>query len=314
MTLINRFAYHMSHRISLIFLILTFFIFGCSSETELPKSSDKEIITFVIKKTDGTEFSAADFLVNWSGRNIEFTLPYGTERNGLVPEFTIKGVSVQPGSGIKQDFTKPVYYTVTAQDGSSAQYTVTVKYGAAPLIYFGGSDSYLYCLDGGTGAQLWRYKGEGQFVYSSPTYANNTIYIGSTESYVYAIDPKQGYTKWMKKIATTGIESDAVYADGTVYVGTNDDELYALDGNTGSTKWVFRTGGNISASPTIDNGTVYFGSSDGKLYALNANTGTQKWAYQTGAMINQSGPALSNGVLYVGSRDSYVYAINAADG
>ena len=297
------------------FIVLLSVFSSCtSSDAPIPKSSDKEIVTFVLKKSDGTAFAAADILVNWSGTNIEFILPYGTATNPLTPEFTIKGVSVKPGSGVAQDFSKPVYYTVTAEDGSSTQYTVTVKWGTAPLIYFGGSDNYLYCLDGGTGTQMWRYKGEGSFVFSSPTYANNTIYIGSEDNHVYAIDPKGGYTKWMKKIAVTGIESDAVYNNGTLYVGTNDDYLYALDANTGSTKWTYLTGANISSSPTVENGVVYFGSSDGNFYALNAANGSLKWKYSTGGMINQSGAALVNGVLYFGSRDANVYAVNASDG
>lgn len=37
------------------------------------------------------------------------------------------GVEISPASGSEQDFTKPVKYTVTAKDGSTKVYTVTLE-------------------------------------------------------------------------------------------------------------------------------------------------------------------------------------------
>jgi hypothetical protein len=44
----------------------------------------------------------------------------------LVPTITHTGVSVSPHTGVAQNFTNPVTYTVTAQDNSTQQYMVTV--------------------------------------------------------------------------------------------------------------------------------------------------------------------------------------------
>ncbi len=300
--------------IASLFLLQAICFFSCTKEGETLQNTDKQILSFKILRGDSSEFRPDGYSLVWNDFNINILLPYGTELNPLIPVFTFKGFSVSPGSGVAQDFTKPVKYTVTADDGSTAVYTVTVGWGPPPLVYFGSSDFNFYAVNGATGSLIWKYKAEGSFVYSSPTYANGTIYAGNTDGYVYAFHPATGNVKWKRQLATTGIESDAVCVDGTVYVGTNDDVLHALDTANGQTKWTFLTGNNISASPTVSNGTVYFGSSDGRLYALDAASGNLKWYYQTGAMINQSGPALVDGVIYVGSRDGFVYAIRATDG
>jgi len=58
---------------------------------------------------------------------IQLTLPHGTVRSSLVPVITLSGGTVEPASGVAQDFTGPVAYTVTAQDGSSRTYVANVS-------------------------------------------------------------------------------------------------------------------------------------------------------------------------------------------
>jgi outer membrane protein assembly factor BamB len=295
------------------------FLFSCSKGSDQQGSgsdNNKEIVSFSLKRANGMAFSNSELSVTVQGTSVAITVPYNTERNGLIPEITIRGKSISPASGVAQNFTNPITYTVTAENGSTAIYTVTVVLNAAPpaLLYAGSSDNNFYALDAATGALKWKYTGTASFVYSSATYANGTVYVGGIDNYVYAFNALTGAILWRHLSATTGIESDAVAVNGTVYVGTNDDYLLALDATTGNEKWRFLTGGNISSSPKVANGTVYFGSSDGKLYALDAAAGTFKWSYTTGAMINQSGAALVNNILYVGSRDGYLYAVDALTG
>ncbi|MFA6270225.1 MAG: Ig-like domain-containing protein [Candidatus Paceibacterota bacterium] len=61
-----------------------------------------------------------------NGTNITLNVPYGTDITNLVPTIGITGSSVNPVSGITQDFTNPSTYTVTAADGTTQNYTVTV--------------------------------------------------------------------------------------------------------------------------------------------------------------------------------------------
>ena len=65
-----------------------------------------------------------------NGNNISVVMPYGTSLAALYPTITITGASVSPASGVVHDFTSPVSYTVTAADGSTKTYTVTVTVAA----------------------------------------------------------------------------------------------------------------------------------------------------------------------------------------
>ncbi len=73
-----------------------------------------------------TEFSVAGVSGTRSGYNISVTLPYGSSVDSLTPSITTTGASISPESGVAQDFTDPVTYTVTAADGTSQDYLVTV--------------------------------------------------------------------------------------------------------------------------------------------------------------------------------------------
>ena len=57
--------------------------------------------------------------------SIDLELPYGTDVTHLVPTIAFTGKSISPQSGVAQNFTNPVLYTVTAFDDSTRVYTVS---------------------------------------------------------------------------------------------------------------------------------------------------------------------------------------------
>ena len=57
---------------------------------------------------------------------ITATVPNETDVTALVPTIEFLGTDLDPASGVAQDFSEPVIYTVTAEDGSEAEYTATV--------------------------------------------------------------------------------------------------------------------------------------------------------------------------------------------
>ena len=83
-------------------------------------SSPKDITTFSILGINGAIV----------GSNITVTLPYGTNVNSLTPTIIQTGSSVNPVSGVAQNFASPVTYTVTASDGTTKNYTITVTVSA----------------------------------------------------------------------------------------------------------------------------------------------------------------------------------------
>lgn len=76
---------------------------------------------------DITNFSVGTGQVVISGTNITVTVSGTTDVTNLTPTISVSSMAtVSPASGVTQDFTNPVTYTVTAEDGSIQQYTVTV--------------------------------------------------------------------------------------------------------------------------------------------------------------------------------------------
>jgi hypothetical protein len=93
------------------------------STPEDPKSTGKTITSF---KFSGLS-PAVTATIAEAAKTIAATVPAGTNVTALVPTLEIsEDASVSPTSGTAQNFTTPVTYTVTAEDGSKQTYTVTV--------------------------------------------------------------------------------------------------------------------------------------------------------------------------------------------
>jgi hypothetical protein len=86
------------------------------------QSSAKNIISFGFGLTDETD-------VIGSG-TVAVTVPSSTVVTSLTPTIAVSAnATVSPNSGVLENFTSPVTYTVTAQDGTTQAYAVTVTAG-----------------------------------------------------------------------------------------------------------------------------------------------------------------------------------------
>jgi hypothetical protein len=98
------------------------------------KNSSKQItgFYFLFPNAQGQEGSAG--IINETAKTIAVTVPAGTNLQYLSPVIYHTGASISPISGEPEDFTdsaaNPVPYTVTARDGTSQTYMVSV-YAAA---------------------------------------------------------------------------------------------------------------------------------------------------------------------------------------
>ena len=81
--------------------------------------NEKRILSFTIDGVEGD--------INEIAKTVTVTMPEGTDVTLLEPTIEVsEGATVSPASGEAQDFTTPVTYTVTAQNGTTAAYTVMV--------------------------------------------------------------------------------------------------------------------------------------------------------------------------------------------
>lgn len=86
------------------------------------KSAANDLLSF--------EFESFDPIVSASisGSDVKAVVPKNTDVSALVPTIEISDLAtVDPASGIAQDFSSPVVYTVAAENGDEKTYTVEVE-------------------------------------------------------------------------------------------------------------------------------------------------------------------------------------------
>jgi hypothetical protein len=100
-----------------------------------------DILTFTLASQTGAA------TINTTNHTVSIEVDYTADITDLSPTITLSyGATVIPASGVSRDFTNPVPYTVTAEDGITIQeWVVTVTQDAAPpvdstgrIVKFGG--------------------------------------------------------------------------------------------------------------------------------------------------------------------------------
>ncbi|GAB3998690.1 hypothetical protein GCM10028807_47050 [Spirosoma daeguense] len=87
------------------------------------KSSAKAITAFAFNGLN----PAVTATIDATAKTISATVASGTDVTKLVPTITVSDkATVSPASGVAQDFSKAVTYTVTAEDGTTQAYTASV--------------------------------------------------------------------------------------------------------------------------------------------------------------------------------------------
>ena len=96
------------------------FMNACDVEKEpyIQGAEDERfILEFRVDSVSGT--------VDEDNKMVRLDFPAGTDVTHLTPTIVISNyATIEPKSGVAQDFTNPVYYTVTSLSGATAQYMV----------------------------------------------------------------------------------------------------------------------------------------------------------------------------------------------
>ena len=110
-------------KITHIIIVLLAVAFGMAAcdimeEPYLKGAEDeKEITLFQVEEVLG--------VIDQDAKTVVLDFPGGTDVSHLTPVIEVSTyATVEPQSGVAQDFTEPVYYTVTAFNGTTAQYRV----------------------------------------------------------------------------------------------------------------------------------------------------------------------------------------------
>ena len=107
-------------RIGMALIATMLFLNACDVEKEpyIQGAEDERfILEFKVDSVYGT--------VDEDNKMVRLDFPAGTDVTHLTPTIIISNyATIEPKSGVTQDFTNPVYYTVTAMSGATAQYMV----------------------------------------------------------------------------------------------------------------------------------------------------------------------------------------------
>ncbi len=118
--------------LAILLFIGGFVISSCEKEDEL--SANKEILSFIFEASNNAELEH-NVMGNISGTAIIVEVPFGTSTKALIPSIEVSlKAGIAPVGGVSTDFTNSVSYTITAEDGSTKAFTVTVPVTPAPYI------------------------------------------------------------------------------------------------------------------------------------------------------------------------------------
>ncbi len=247
-------------------------------------SAPKDITSFTILGIPGT----------MGPNTVALTVPYGTDVKALTPTINITGASVSPASGAAQDFTNPVTYIVTATDGSTKAYTVTVtvatntakditKFTISGIDGTIGANTVALTVPYGTavtaltptivitGASVSPASGAAQD-FTNPVTYTVTAADGSTKAYTVMVTAAKNTAKDITSFTILGIS-------GTV--GANTVTLTVPYGTpvTALTPTIVHTGASVSPASGVPNDFT-----TPQTYTVTAANGSKK-AYTATVMV-----------------------------
>ena len=302
-------------KLILINVIISLFFISCKKESQIISSSDKSINTFVIKVPAPQLYEYGEII----GDTIFVKIEPGISLVNLIPIIEFSGASINPDSQVPMNFTNPVTFTVTAQDGSTKSYVVLVssKSTTKEIISFKFRNSENPSLASDALGRilndsiiLVNVPGSADLHHLKPTIIHNGVSINPSINTAIDFSDFVYYTVSAEDSSTKKYKV-WVSSNKTVFISSANGYIYALDASTGETKWNFNGGGQMG-SPIYSEGKVYVAAQGGALYCLNAETGSFLWSFNN-QVTNYTTPCINNGILFIGYNRSGGAGINAID-
>lgn len=118
--------------LALVLVVGGVWVSSCTKEE--PLSSKKEILSFIFEASKNVELDH-NILGVISGNSVSANVPFGTSISDLVPSIEVSPhAQLSPSISGAINFSSPVSFTVTAEDGSTKEFTTNVVVEAAPYI------------------------------------------------------------------------------------------------------------------------------------------------------------------------------------
>ena len=329
----------MKNLFQLMALVFIIFSFSCEKEepisttnngnngnnngnNSITKSSAKDITKFSFAALS----PVVDATIDIANKTISATLPSSSDLTKLVPTITVsEKATISPATGVAQDFSTEVSYTVTAEDGSTAVWKVNVKKEVVTannnLIVNVKNSGALWQLQGLSlfdGKEIWNYTANSEIT-SSPSIIEENVFIQTFDKKIHCINIKNGLENWSFSINAQGnsipfgSKEQVFWGDGFNNTNVN---IYAIDSKTGKKNWEFpiSSGLNSYSNLTFEDGKLFVQNNGAnysdKILALDASTGKLLWERSLPVRGNM---AVSKNTLFFGSTRG-LFALNAKDG
>ncbi len=172
----------------------------------------------------------------------------------------------------------------------------------------GGAD--LWCLNPFDGSVIWKTNIPDEFVFGSPTVANDRVYVLGTYFNLYCYDANNGDLLW--DFESYGHCSPMIVEDKLYFGCSLGDKqgFYCLNATTGEQIWVHDTTTPYAAcTPAIVDGKVFIGNG-WYFYCLDAETGAEIW--NSPDKSDWGSAAVSNNRVYTNRYT--LYCLDAEDG
>ncbi|TAE32222.1 MAG: hypothetical protein EAZ91_04955 [Cytophagales bacterium] len=298
---------------------------SCKKQEEaLPKSSEKLITKFSFLQF----MPAGDAIIDAATKQITATVPSSADPTKLIPSISVSAkAKVLPESGKVHDFAKPVAYTVTAEDGTTSSYTVTVtrtKSNSKEIISFSFNDftpAVVATIDPAALTIKATLPATANLANLRPTIKLSDgatsdpatgVYSDFSRIAPFVVTAENGTTQTY----SVQLEKELLITSGklptrsVIYVSNSDGfELNAVDALTGTKLWTFNNKGvALFANPTIYDGNVILPSYGVKF--IDCSSGVQNGLIPSD-FLGESSPVVQNDILYYGSgTDGYLRAFD----
>lgn len=164
----------------------------------------------------------------------------------VIEPYISQNVQIVCGEGKLFVSTARGLYALHAADGATAWvYPTEMPLGHSPtydrgVLYVGGFDRRLHCIDAATGRRLWTFDDARAGYRTNPLVVEDLVLLGNRDGTFYAVHahgtPQAGTLAWKYETGAP-INYSAAYRDGVVYFGSMDMRAYALRVSDGSPAW-----------------------------------------------------------------------------
>ena len=269
------------------------------SVQSVPKSTEKKILNFTFNSLSPIVQATIDD----ENKKITARVPPAVDITKLAPTIIMSPkASISPNSGVVQNFTNPVNYIVTAEDGSIESYQVTISKEiisqSNDLVFI--STAKLFAVDAKTGIKKWESASVygQQYNYTnlirSPTIYDGKI-LGPNFSFFVAFNVTDGKHLWQtKQSVATGYQSPVIY-NNKILVNSSKD-LHVIDPDNGNIDNTIS--GDVYSPIMVYNDKVYYGGSTTSLgylaYCFDLKTNQILWKSETNESELTGNPVYHN--------------------